>query len=244
MKTELRTIIKDTVAIIESNVIATTTALNACVERIDALYQNERRVTHVVRSEHEAGEPYKGERSSYAKEVSENKPLEYVGKISTVPPNTYYENKPGLVYYSGEGKYDMPREILRVVPDEPAPKFNVGDWVVTPQANIGTMHFVNTNTGVLCIEIPRGDSKPIYRHYDPEELRPAVKSDFVFTVDGARMIVCEGEGRIFVNDGYKIGINVSRATDRLALACIREHNIIPCPVEVHQGDMTLPKEES
>jgi hypothetical protein len=82
MKTELKNILNEAVQAIESSA----DALSACVERIDKLTQDERRVTHVVRSEHEAGEKFTGKITKYpddrVPQIPSGHHLEYAGKLS------------------------------------------------------------------------------------------------------------------------------------------------------------------
>ncbi|MDD4984372.1 MAG: hypothetical protein PHQ43_01085 [Dehalococcoidales bacterium] len=233
MKTELKNILNDAVQAIESSA----DALNACVERIDKLYQDERRVTHVVRSEHEAGERFMGEVCSFDTiKIKPGEHLEYAGEMSEIgaDKSPQWTDTDGTAVYAWS---ETPCEILRVVPDEPAPKFKVGDWVWHDSAGLNIIDNYDRETNHYFLRS--------HNWCPAAMLRPAKKSDYVFTVDGKQMIVCEnGEGSLYISMANKrAAIYPNLATGTFILACIREHGIIPCPVEVHKGDMTLPKEE-
>jgi hypothetical protein len=203
----------------------------------------ENQIRHILepKSTHKPGEPFVGSVCGFdTGKIKPGEHLEYAGEISEVGDNKPYQwsDVNGIAVYGWD---EMPRELLRLVPDEPAPKFKVGAWAVTPDNIPHVINDISDVTGNCCF-------LEEYGWCSESRLKPAVKSDFVFTVDGNRMIVfVDNNGFLFMHNetGSSCFMPSQSAHSAfiLALAYIREHNITPCPPEVHQGDMTLPKED-
>jgi hypothetical protein len=109
MKPELRNIMDETVK-----------AITSAFERIDRLTQEP------PVSKHQAGERFTGViDSKHACRVKTNEHLEYAGELNSNHTTKWVVRRDGQAAY-GEG-WVHGLEILRVVPDEPAPKFKVGE---------------------------------------------------------------------------------------------------------------------
>lgn len=139
------------------------------------------------KSAHKKGERYEGNNTYFTPDSTH---LVYAGELRCPRAGEWYEYPGGVIHVRledgfKESAWPEPREILTLVPDEPEPKYTVGQYVVYTEQSCYPQRYA--------FKMNNGDYELSLEH--PEYYRPAVPADFTVTVGNMKV-------RAYETDSY------------------------------------------